>query len=103
MKLAQDPATQSLMNSLWQKALTNPQGMRAQLKSAFLGRAKPLIHAIRMKRRSEALGVPTQKTNGKVNVPANAGVPRSKSSTLTKDEVRKKRMSEMDIIMHGAK
>lgn len=103
-RLAKDPNTQRLMSSLWNNAPKSGLGEDAklQLKRAFLGRAKLILPQIRSKRFAEALGnAPREKT--KTIIPAQAGPSRPKSNKVSTSEVKSKRMSEMDIIMYGAK
>ncbi len=103
-RLAKDPNTQKLMQSLWNNAPKSGLGENAklQLKRAFLGRAKLIIPQIRSKRFAEALGnAPREKT--KTTVPQQSGPSRPKSNKVSREEVKSKHMSEMDIIMYGAK
>ena len=102
-RLMQDGLTKKQMQSLWTQAARTGfvDDSKAQLKRAFLGRAKMIIPAIRQRRLSEALGT-APKIQGKTTIPSNAGSPRPKSAKISNEEVRKKRMTEMDIIKHGA-
>jgi len=103
-KISQDGAVQKQLQSLWMQAarLGFTDQSKAQLKRAFLSRAKMIIPTIRQRRLAEASGesVPVR---GKTMIPQAGGSPRGKSVKVSSSEAKEKNMSEMDIINFGAK
>jgi len=103
-RIAQDGAVQKQMQSLWMQAarIGFTDQSKAQLKRAFLGRAKMIIPTIRQKRLAEALGQ-NPPVRGKTMIPQAGGLPKGKSVKVSPREVKEKNMSEMDIINFGAR
>lgn len=92
--------------SLWKQyhMSNHSQEARTRLIRAVLVRAKSLLPAITQRIRFEAVKpkaeIPQQT---KTRVTPSAGVPRSRSVAISSKEANSKRMSDMDIIMQGAK
>jgi len=103
-KISKDGAVQKQMQSLWMQAarIGFTDQSKAQLKRAFLGRAKMIIPTIRQRRLAEASGVFVP-VKGKTMIPQAGGSPKGKSVKISSSEARQKNMSEMDIINFGAK
>ena len=104
-RLANDQNTRKQMQSLWANAYKAGLTREAKLslKRAYLGRAKMILPQIRSRRFSEALGTRKPNGPGKTIVPATSGAPHVKTTKVTTEQVRKEGMSEMDIILHGAR
>lgn len=103
LRLSQDKVNVTQMNALWNKARLNnlDPGMKAQLKSAFLSRARQILPAIRSKRRAEALGMSPKAGNNKTNIPGSPGVSKVSSKVITPKEAREKKLTPMEIIKGG--
>lgn len=101
--LSRDPKHLREMQTLWMKAAQSgfPGEMKARIINAFLARARPILPAIRQKRKAEALGN-SQPVRKRTNIPPNAGPSKSKSAYVSPKQVKKENLTEMDIIMRGA-
>lgn len=105
--LETDQRYRSLMKSLWDRALAGIKSgrlpdERARILHTLRERVKDILPAIRAKKLAEILPNDRQVENTTKSIPATKGTKIGGKEQLTTDLIRKNKMSDMDIILHGA-